>query len=109
MELGVYAQTYGIGRSAALQSQIANSQQPTAPTPQQQSVLASAVAAQRTAPAQQTQTAPAAQATGRVEAAREARSGTDTAAANDTTANALEANTSRLAVKPRGSRVDLYT
>ena len=109
MELGVYAQTYGIGRSAAMQAQIASSQQATAPTAQQQVVLASALAAQRTAPAQQTQTLQAPQATGRVDAAREARSGTDTAAASDTTANALEANTSRMAVKPRGSRVDLYT
>lgn len=107
MEIGLYTQSYGLGRSPALQAQLASAQAAT-PTPQQQIVLASAIAAQRTAPAQQTQTQQAPQATGRVEAARETRSSTDTAAANDTTANALEADVSRLAVQPRGTRVDLY-
>ena len=107
MEVGVYTQSYGIGRSPALQAQIANAQS-TAPTPQQQIVLASAIAAQRTAPAQQTQTQQAPQAPGRTEASRETRSGMDTAATNDTLANSLEAKTARLAVQPRGARVDLY-
>jgi hypothetical protein len=108
MEIGVYTQSYGLGRSPALQAQLANAQPAAAPTPQQQIVLASAVAAQRTAPAQQTQTQQAPQAPGRTEASRETRSGTDTAATNDTLANSLEAKTARLAVQPRGARVDLY-
>ena len=107
MQVGLYTQSYGIGRSPALQAQLANAQ-PAAPTPQQPIVLASAIAAQRTAPAQQTQTQQAPQAPGRTEATRETRSGTDTAATNDTLANSLEAKTARLAVQPRGARVDLY-
>ena len=107
MDVGLYTQTYGLGRTSYLQAQIANAQPPS-PTTQQQNVLASAIAAQRTAPAQQTQTAAAPQATGRAENSRETRANTDTGAANDTTANALSANTSRLAVQPRGSQVDVF-
>lgn len=106
MEVGLYAQTFGVGRNPYLQAQIATTQ--STQNAQNQPVLASAVAAQRTAPVQQTQTFQAPQATGRTDASREARAGTDTAAANDTTANALEAETGRLAVQPRGSKVDVF-
>jgi hypothetical protein len=106
MEIGLYTQTFGVGRNPYLQAQIATSQ--TTQNAQTQSGLASAVAAQRTAPAQQTQTLQAPQAAGRTENSREARANTDTAAANDTTANALEAETGRQAVQPRGSKVDVF-
>ncbi len=106
MEVGLYTQTFGVGRNPYLQAQIAANQTQAAQNAQSQ--LASAVAAQRTAPAQQTQIAQAPQATGRSESSREARTNTDTAAASDTTANALDAETSQLAVQPRGSKVDVY-
>ncbi|MBI3507190.1 MAG: hypothetical protein HY059_20335 [Proteobacteria bacterium] len=106
MEVGLYTQTFGVGRNPYLQAQAAANQ--TTQNAQNQPNLASAVAAQRTAPVQQTQTPQAAQATGRSENSREARTNTDTGAASDTTANSLDAETAHLAVQPRGSKVDVY-
>jgi hypothetical protein len=108
MEVGLYTQTFGVGRNPYLQAQIAANQSQAAQNAQSQPALASAVAAQRTAPAQQTQIAQAPQATGRAEASRESRTTTDVGSASDTTANALDADTAHLAVQPRGSKVDVY-
>ncbi|MBI1244396.1 MAG: hypothetical protein GC202_05265 [Alphaproteobacteria bacterium] len=109
MEIGLYAQTFGVGRNPYLQAQVAAAQSQSTQNALQQPQLASALAAQRTAPViQQTQTAQAPQATGRTEASREARTGSETGATTDSGANALEADVGLLAVRPRGSRVDVY-
>jgi hypothetical protein len=109
MEVGLYAQTFGIGRNPYLQAQVAAAtSQATQNQLSNQPALASAIAAQRTAPVQQTQTAQAPQATGRTEASREARTSSDKGASTDTVANALEADVGLLANRPRGSQVDVY-
>jgi hypothetical protein len=110
MEVGLYAQTFGIGRNPYLQAQVAAAQsQATQNQLSAQPALASVIAAQRTAPVvQQTQTLQAPQAAGRAESSRESRSSSETGASTDTGANALEADVALLANRPRGSQVDVY-
>jgi hypothetical protein len=89
-----------------LQHQIAANQLLTGNAAVQQTA---AVAAQRTvAVVQQTQTFQAPQAAGQTEASRESKSATGTGQATDTTANSLNAVTSRAAARQgRGTQVDV--